>query len=156
MVPPPVIRTLECLQEKPRESTRSKSRESTRRGRQPTSDRTTQRIEMQGQVNSKSLQVPLQRRSEGAAIQQRPGAPTSSTTLAFGLLTMSALLLWLVLQPSQGATSGTLALWTAFTPAQAVAAALSIWPSKFECKFGASSHALKMRTVLSFWGCETG
>ena len=124
MVPPPVIRTLECLQEKPRESTRSKSRESTRRGRQPTSDRTTQRIEMQGQVNSKSLQVPLQRRSEGAAIQQRPGAPTSSTTLAFGLLTMSALLLWLVLQPSQGATSGTLALWTAFTPAQAVAAAL--------------------------------
>jgi hypothetical protein len=72
-----------------------------------------------------------------------------------------SVLVWLVLQSSQGAASGciaveTLALWTAFTPAQAVAAALSIWPSKFECKFGASSHALKMRTVLSFWGCETG
>ena len=41
----------------------------TRRGRQPTSNRTTQRIDMQGQVNSKYIQVPHQRRSEGAAIQ---------------------------------------------------------------------------------------
>jgi hypothetical protein len=51
-----------------------------------------------------------------------------------------SVLVWLVLQSSQGAASGciaveTLALWTAFTPAQAVAAALSIWPSKFECEW---------------------
>ena len=58
---------------KSRESTRSKSHEFM------CSDWMTLRGDTLGQVKSKSFPVPHHRRSEGAAIQQRPGASTSST-----------------------------------------------------------------------------
>ena len=73
MVPPQRYESEQDEEMKSRESTRSKSREFTR------SDRTTPRGATPGQVNSKSSQVPHQRLSEGAAIQQRPGASTSAT-----------------------------------------------------------------------------
>ena len=61
---------------KSRESTRSKSHEFMR------SDWMTLRGDTLGQVKpSKSFQVPHHRRPEGAAIQQRPGASTSSTLM---------------------------------------------------------------------------
>ena len=62
--------------DKSRESTRSKSHEFMR------SDWMTLRGDTLGQVKpSKSFQVPHHRRPEGAAIQQRPGASTSSTLM---------------------------------------------------------------------------
>ena len=74
MVPPQRYESeQDVLEMKSRESTRSKSREFTR------SDRTTPCGATPGQVNSKSSQVPHYRLSEGAAIQQRPGASTSAT-----------------------------------------------------------------------------
>lgn len=60
---------------KSRESTRSKSHESMR------SDWRTPRGDTLGQVKTKSFQVPLHRRPEGAAILQRPGASTFSTLM---------------------------------------------------------------------------
>ena len=65
--------TLGQVNSKSRELTRSKSHGYMRSGRM------TQREVTHGQVTSKTIQVPQQRCSEGAAIQQRPGALTSAT-----------------------------------------------------------------------------
>ena len=74
MVPPHGYESEQSVEEmKSREPTRSKSHESMR------SDRMTLRGVTQGQVVPKSFQAPHLRRSEGAAIQQRPGALPFST-----------------------------------------------------------------------------
>ena len=140
MVPPQRYESEQDEEMKSRESTRSKSREFTR------SDRTTPRGATPGQVNSKSSQVPHQRLSEGAAIQQRPGASTSATPPAPPYALPSIIkFLFLSMLYARSEAPGViadvaLAVWKAVPSAWAIASILSqdLW----DATEGARNHLL--------------
>ena len=127
MVPPHGYEKEQFVEEmKSREPTRSKSHEAMR------SDWTTPRGYKLGQVKSKSFQVPHHRRTEGAAILQRPGVSTSSTPMESpeespALYTILAcLFLWLLFAQAEApchVAAMALACYAVFPSVCAVAAA---------------------------------
>ena len=119
------------------------------------SDRTTLCGVTLEQVDSKFLQVPHNRRSEGAAIQQRPGALTSSTIsesteespALYAIL--ACLFLWIVYAQSEALglfAAVALAFWATFPLACAVAADLphALWSAIEEAGgYLLSDHAIE-------------